>query len=156
MTNPQTELDGLLAQLGKAHADGAFSGKAAYPWRADRRSTASRSVDRSAHRWSWVRVAVPLAAAAAVAVLFVLPNLSGTSAIPEIARDGLAVVNPETPNTFADAEPATSQGRAPDCDYNGDGVIDGRDIQALVDQLRDTGGDPVVKAEYLQRCLLGS
>ncbi len=150
---PQTGLDGLLVELGKAHRDGAFSSQAAaYPWLADRRSRASRSV----HRWSWIRVAIPLASAAAVAIVFVVPNFLGTRAVQDMARDGLSVVQTETPKTFADAEPATSQGRAPDCDYNGDGVIDGRDIQALVDQLRDADGDPLVKADHLQRCLLGS
>lgn len=151
---PQANLDSLLAQLGQAHRDGALAASAkAYPWLADRRSTASRSAARAGHRW--VRVAIPLAAAAAVAVLFVFPSLLGTRSVNETARNGLAGVNPET-NTFADAEPAATQGRSPDCDYNGDGVIDGRDIQALVDRLRDSDEDPALKAEKLQRCLLGS
>ena len=150
-----TDLDSLLAQLGQAHRDGALASPAkAYPWRADRRSTASRSAARAGHRW--VRVAIPLAAAAAVAVLFVFPSTFGTRPDSELAQDGLAGVNPETANLFADAEPAATQGRSPDCDYNSDGVIDGRDIQALVDRLRDSDEDPALKAEKLQRCLLGS
>ncbi|HKQ50291.1 MAG TPA: hypothetical protein VJZ71_19615 [Phycisphaerae bacterium] len=150
-----TDLDSLLAQLGQAHRDGALApSAAAYPWRADRRSSASRSAAHAGHRW--VRVAIPLAAAAAVAVLFVLPGLFGTRSVREMAHDGPAGVNPETANLFADAEPAATQGRSPDCDYNGDGVIDGRDIQALIDRLRDSDEDPALKAEKLQRCLLGS
>ena len=149
------DLDSLLAQLGQAHRDGALVSSAkGYPWRADRRSSASRSAARAGHRW--VRVAIPLAAAAAVAVLFVFPNPFGTRSVNQMARDSLTGVNPETTISFADAEPAVGRGRSPDCDYNGDGVIDGRDIQALIDRLRDSDEDPVLKAEKLQRCLLGS
>jgi hypothetical protein len=160
MNHELETLEGLLTQLGRARKSGAFgTGSKAYPWQADRRSSASRSAHRFQRSWSWARVAVPVAAAAAVAVLFVVPGLIGNH--HDKAGNSFVGVSPEAPKSFADASStnpgrALTSGRAPDCDYNGDGVIDGRDIQALVDQLRDSDGDALIKADYLQRCLLGS
>lgn len=142
------QLEGMLAILGEAHRDGAFrASTAGQPW--IRKANA-------APRLHWVRVAAPLAAAAAVAVVFVGPNLFGTRAGHEMAQDGLAAIQPDQPEMLADAGVVTTAPKASDCDFNGDGVIDGLDIQALVNRIQEIEGDPLLQAEQLQRCLLGS
>ena len=147
------QLEGMLAILGEAHRDGALQASTAgQPW-TRKADTAAR---RPALRLHWVRVAAPLAAAAAVAVVFVGPNLFGTRAGHEMAQDGLAAIQPDQPEMLADAGGVTTAPKASDCDFNGDGVIDGLDIQALVNRIQEIEGDPLLQAEQLQRCLLGS
>jgi hypothetical protein len=153
--SPQTDpMETMLATLGLAQRDGAFSCAAArYPWQSD---GGNEAVSRRHRRLNWVGVAIPLAAAAAVAVLFVGPSLFDSKTVHQIARNIPATVMPSQPEVLAEVQPAaTSSAEAADCDYNGDGVIDGRDIQAFVDRLQQTGGDPDLQREYLQRCLLG-
>ena len=146
-------LEDLLETLGEAHRDGALQDcPAGRPWMKSER----QAEVRPAAGLRWVRVAAPLAAAAAVAVVFVGPSLFGTRAGHEMAQDGLATIQPETPQLFADAGVVTTAPKAADCDFNGDGVIDGLDIQALVNRIQDIDGDPLLQAEELQRCLLGS
>lgn len=146
-------LEGLLTTLGQAHREGAFSVAArVYPWQ----SAEARTATFASNRFRWVRVALPLAAAAAVAVVFVGPSLFGTRAFDEMAKDGLAAVHSDAPKTIADAEAVTTANLKVECDFNGDGVVDAMDIQALIDRIPDTNGDPLLQAERLQRCLLGS
>lgn len=147
------QLEGLLGMLGEAHRDGAFQASpSGRPW-IKSESRASRPVSSRLH---WVRVAIPLAAAAAVAIVFVGPSLFGTSAGHEMAQDGLAAIQSDQPKLLADAGTVTTAPKAADCDFNGDGVIDGLDIQALVNRIQDTDGDPLLQAEQLEKCLLGS
>ena len=135
------DIQGWLVQLGKAHREVAFSSDAArYPWR-----TAELQANRPTHRrFAWVRVAAPLAAAAAVAVLFVVPSLF-TDPVAEPNVDVVAeAVTPEEPQatiTVARDSAAPCDDYKDDGDYNGDGVVDGRDIQAYVDCVRRSGGD---------------
>lgn len=149
------KMEHLLAELGRAARDGAFEASATmYPWR-----TAEPEAPRFTHRrFAWVRVAVPLAAAAAVAVLFVGPSLRSPEVVREVAENVAATdsstAKPEQPAAVEDAVPTTDE--TLDCDYNGDGRVDGNDIQAFVNLLRNTKGDPILEAEHLQRCLLGS
>lgn len=151
---PQTQtLEGMLTTLGQAHRDGAFAAVSkAYPWQA----AEPRAAKLSANRFRWVRVAMPLAAAAAVAVVFVGPSLFGTRAFDDMAKDGIAAVQSESPKTIVDAEAVTTARLKVECDFNGDGVVDGMDIQAFIDRIPDANGDPLLQAERLQRCLLGS
>lgn len=149
-------IEGLLGTLGQAERDGVLSTSPApsatgYPWEAG-----SRADRPLAGRFGWVRVAVPLAAAAAVAVLFVGPSLFQTRAVQDVARDGLAFVQPAAPEMVADAEAVTTASSKGECDFNGDGVVDGKDIQAFLDRMHDFNGDPLLQADRLQRCLLGS
>ncbi len=153
--DPQTrQMEHMLAALGKAHREGAFTREATpCPWRA-----AEPEVTGLTHRrFRWASVAVPLAAAAAIAVLFVGPSLWSPRAVHEVAEKNLAndpLAKPaEVP---AAVEAVTTTPEDVDCDYNGDGRVDGRDIQALVNKLRDADGDPILEAEQLQRCLLGN
>ncbi len=145
-------LESLLATLGEAHQAGAFKGDAArYPWQLDRVEAQSPGHTRFA--WFWV--GAPLAAAAAVAILFVGPHFFSQQAARKIAmtvQNNLQPVQPEL--HVAEAVP-TSRSSINCRDYNGDGVVDGGDIQGFVDHLRDTGGDPQAKEEFIQRCLLG-
>src|SRR5438105_2846863 len=148
-----TKLESLLETLGQARRDGVFSASASqYPWQV----AAAQKADRRTAQFGWLRVAVPLAAAAAVAVLFVAPSLQKSRSVAPIA--GSLNINPssETAQHMADAEKSLPSAATFDCDYNGDGVIDGRDIQAFMDHLKDIHGDPSQKADYLQKCLLGS
>jgi hypothetical protein len=151
--NQIRNMEDTLATLGQARQAGVFStASAAYPWK----TAATRRADQTARRFGWVRVAVPLAAAAAVAVLFVGPNLMKSRQVQDIAQTSPINLPSATANQMADAgKPATSAATF-DCDYNGDGVVDGRDIQAFVNRLKDMQGDPLLQAEYLQRCLLGN
>jgi hypothetical protein len=145
------QLERILTLLGEADRDGAFSGGGdRYPWRA----AEPEATSLSHRRFAWARVAVPLAAAAAVAVLFVGPSLWSPQVVHEVAENSLDTdgilkpVQPAVPVAVA----TTREGG--DCDYNGDGHVDGKDIQAFVTSLKDVGGDPMLEAEYLRRCLL--
>ena len=141
------DIQGLLVQLGKAHREGAFSSDAArYPWR-----TAELQANRPTHRrFAWVRVAAPLAAAAAVAVLFVVPSLfTGPVAEPnvDVVADAVTPEEPQATITVAD-------GSTVPCDYNKDGEVNGRDIQAYVDWVQRRGGDVGLETARFSDCLL--
>jgi len=146
-------LEHLLATLGEAHHDGAFDGDATrFPWQ-----TSRPGAERPTHRrFAWLWVGAPLAAAAAVAVLFVGPHFFPRQAARKVARTVPSRFLPQHPEVLAAV--GTTSAAAPDeCDYNGDGVVNGEDIQALVKRLQDpdNDGDPLLEAEKLQRCLLG-
>ncbi|MFH1419968.1 MAG: hypothetical protein ABII12_16970 [Planctomycetota bacterium] len=153
---PQTDpMETLLETLGKARRDGAFSSDAAqYPWQADQ----AKVISVAHRRLAWVRVAVPLAAAAAVAVLFVGPSLFETPAVEELAETIHTSVLPVHPEVLAEApdqSPTTAE--TVDCDYNGDGRVDGRDIQAFLSRVQeDAAGDLEIESEFLRRCLLSN
>lgn len=152
MSHRTTSLEQALRQLGTAHRDGAFSADVRpYPWR-----TKPEVVRSSVGRFGWVRVAATLAAAAAVAVVFVWPSLFGSRGVTQSVRDGLASAVSNETSTLVQAEPVTTTTESIDCDYNGDGTVDGRDIQALVNRVQGADGDVMLRAEYLQQCLLGS
>jgi hypothetical protein len=151
--SPQFDsIETLLSRLGKARQDGAFEhASAGYPWQ----SSAAVDMVVRHRRLTWLRVAVPLAAAAAIAVLFVGPSLFEGTAVDTIAQNIQPTVTPAQPEAFAEAQPvATSSAQTIDCDYNGDGRIDGQDIQAFVDRLAESGGDIELKKDFLRRCLL--
>lgn len=153
MASKTRTLEGMLNTLGQAHRDGALAASPkGLPWVAVKQQAKPAATDH----FRWVRVALPLAAAAAVAVVFVGPSLFGTRAVLDMAQDGIAVVQPGQPETVADAGAVTTASTKVECDFNGDGVVDGMDIQAFIDRLQDTAGDPLLQAERLQRCLLGS
>ncbi len=152
MSPHNDSIEALLSRLGKAHQDGAFElASAGYPWQS---RGAVDTVVRH-RRLSWLRVAVPLAAAAAIAVLFVGPSLFEGTAVDDIAQNIQPTVMPAQPEAFAEAQPvATTSAQTIDCDYNGDGRIDGQDIQAFVSRLAESGGNPELEQDYLRRCLL--
>lgn len=153
MNSDSRQLDALLATMGEAHRNGVFAVRpASYPWK----SAATKRADRHERRFGWVRVALPLAAAAAVAVVFVAPSLMTSRRVQQIAGNLPVHLPSESAKQMADAEKSTTSAATFDCDYNGDGVIDGRDIQSFVERLNEMHGDPGRQAEYLQRCLLGS
>jgi hypothetical protein len=153
MTTGPNRLERLLETLGDAQRDGVFAPQArVFPWEV----AASKKADHRAARFSWVRVAIPLAAAAMVAVVFVAPNLMKRRQGQDIARTMPIHLPSETGQHMADAEKSPSSAATIDCDYNGDGVIDGRDIQAFVTRLQELQGDAEVQARHLQKCLLGS
>ena len=152
MRHPTDPIENLLTELGGAHQEGVFSSTTKrYPWRA----VEPEAAGLTHRRLAWVRVGVPLAAAAAVAVLFVGPNLFDAGAVREIAEDLPVTVLSEKPETLADAEAVVTTAETVECDYNGDGEIDGRDIQAFLDRSRDTGGEQDLEAAFFQQCLLG-
>ena len=119
-------LEGLLHTLGQARSDGVFSADASpQPWKAARRQV----IHMSARHFAWGRVAAPLAAAAALVAVVVGPSLWSTRAVPQMPQSHVAV-STHQPETIADAGPIATTAQAADCDFNGDGVVDGRDIQA--------------------------
>ncbi|MFQ5502672.1 MAG: hypothetical protein ACE5EQ_10295 [Phycisphaerae bacterium] len=151
-------LESLLATLGEAHQAGAFKSDAArYPWQLERVEAQSPGH----RRFAWFWVGGPLTAAAAVAILFVGPHFFSQQAARKIAMTVQTNLQPVQPKLHvAEVVPTTRSSIASrssiNCrDYNGDGVVDGGDIQGFVDHLRDTGGDPQTKEEFVQRCLLG-
>ncbi|HVP12626.1 MAG TPA: hypothetical protein VMV94_15730 [Phycisphaerae bacterium] len=154
--SPQTDpLERMLETLGMAQREGAFSIHAArYPWQAVGEVTAHARPHR---RLSWLGVAIPLAAAAAVAAVFIWPSLFESRAVTEIAGNIPATVMPAQPEALAEAQPVaiSSEKKTINCDYNGDGQIDGRDIQAFIDRVQEAGGSLDLEKDYLQRCLLG-
>jgi len=152
VTNPNN-MENALATLGQARRDGVFSAQPGqYPWQV----AAKKKAEKRGRRLGWIRVAVSLAAAAAIAVLFISPNFTKSRQSNELASSLSINAPSETAQHLADAEKSTSNAATFDCDYNGDGVVDGRDIQAFVDRLKDIHGDARLQAEFLQKCLLGS
>lgn len=137
------DIQSWLNDLGTAHREGAFSSDAArYPWR-----TAQLEVTGlTQRRFAWVRVAVPLAAAAVVALLFITPSLLNTPTVDGLAKNIPAL--PEVQKTPNDVVLA-------DCDYNGDGVYDGRDIQAFNSKaLEGSVEDIQLERDVFLRCLM--
>ncbi len=150
MSDRHDDIQGWLTVLGQARRDGACTSDAnRYPWR-----TAELEASRPAlRRFAWVRVAAPLAAAAIVAVLFVVPALLRTPTSSQVA-EAPANVTPEGSPKAALAD--ASETVADDCDFNHDGVVDGRDIKAFVERkLQGSDEDIRLETERLQRCLLG-
>lgn len=154
MMDPEnSQMEHLLAQLGKAHREGAFSDAAArYPWR----TAEPEATGPARRRFAWSHVAVPLVAAAAVAVVFLGPTLWSPHTVLEVAQNDLAIDALAKPELPASAQPTATTSNVVECDYNGDGCVDGKDIQAFVETVQGTGRDSRREAEYLQRCLLGS
>jgi len=153
--DPRTDnMERLLATLGEAHQDGAFNSRAAgFPWQAERPVAQSHTHSRFA--WAWV--GGPLAAAAAVAVLFFGPDLFPARVSDGIAKTVQSNLLPQRPEALAEVTPTTTNESSPDCrDYNGDGVVNGEDIQGYVDHHRDAGSSPEELQAFISRCLLGS
>ncbi len=151
--DPRTDnMERLLATLGEAHQDGAFNSRAAgYPWQAERPVAQSHKHSRFA--WAWI--GGPLAAAAAVAVLFVGPDLFPTRVSDGISETVQTNLLPERLEALAEVTPATTSESSNDCrDYNGDGVVNGADIQGYVEYHRDIGGSPEELQAFISRCLL--
>jgi hypothetical protein len=152
MASQHDNLQSMLEVLGKAQQDGVFSASPCFPW-----TKPTLRVTGLEHRrlW-WLRMGAPLAAAAAVAVVFVGPNLITRKTV---GRTDSSVLTSSTPVQVAElATPAKVAVSAPaeHCDYNGDGVVDGRDIQAFVHtRMEGTEKSPQLEAEFLQKCLLG-
>lgn len=139
------DIQSMLSDLGKAHRDGAFSGDAArYPWQTGKPEVTGLAL----RRFGWVRVAVSLSAAAVVALLFVAPSLLSTPTVDSIAKNipVLPEVVQEGPADFVLAD---------NCDYNQDGVYDGRDIQAFNSRaLEGSVEDLQLEREVFLRCLM--
>lgn len=145
-------MERLLATLGEAHQAGAFNSRAAgFPWQAERPVAQSHAHSRFA--WAWI--GGPLAAAAAVAVLFVGSDLFSTRVNDGIAKTVQTHLLPQRPEALAEVTPTTTSESSNDCrDYNGDGLVNGEDIQGYVDYHRDTGGSPEELQAFINRCLL--
>lgn len=151
MSQQTDNLGTLLTKLGKAHQDGVFQSRVnPFPWLATEPDGSHLAV----RRFAWVRVAIPLAAAAAVAVLFVGPTLWSPPVIKTLAENTLATDVIAEPAHPVSGTGTTTQVEALDCDYNRDGVVDGKDIQAMIDRLNVIGGDPLLEKELFVRCLL--
>lgn len=124
-------MDHLLATLGEARQNGAFAGGAAgYPWQAKAAATQSSPKSWQARLWK----VGPLAAAAAVAVLFVGPRFASEDGSP-IVSDNVAIEDnsgrPETPASESSAPAEKLR-----FDYNGDGVVNSLDNSALIELIR--------------------
>lgn len=149
--NLQT-IENALTRLGEAHRAGAFAGqKGTYPWQ-----TARGAAAKPAHRFAWVRVAASLAAAAAVAVVFIGPSLMTLRQTREIPGNLPVAMPTETVNVVAEAPAPTAPVHRDECDFNGDGVVNGLDIQSFVARQSETSGAPQVDAATFERCLLRS
>jgi len=156
--NPEfSKFEGLLTQLGEARRSGAFSVDAMpYPWKAEQVITI-----QPVRRFSWMRVASLSAAAAAVAFLFVGPKLLNHSQERQ-GLGGLASSDASLePSVIVVAEsPAPVTAANDDCDFNGDGKVNGADIQSLTNLLAaGTVTDPQrvedLKMQFLRCAKLG-
>lgn len=140
-------MEHLLATLGEARQNGAFDGGAAgYPWQA--RTTATQSSPKSWQARLW-KVG-PLAAAAAVAVLFVGPEWGSEDGSPNSTGNAI-VENSVRPETHT-SESSESTGKSK-YDYNDDGVVNGLDAQALTEMI-GRGEAPASDVAELTRQLL--
>lgn len=155
MFTPQGNMEGWLKELGQARSQGAFAGSSGrFPWQ----KPEPKVLNFLHRRLAWARIAAPLAAAAGVAVLFVGPSFlhhPGVTSVTPVA------VNPLTPESSGEGHAVLANLNVRvGCDHNGDGVVDGRDIQALTDLVnRGNGGDSADLAksiENLNHCLLES
>ncbi len=150
MSRITDNMEHLLVALGKAHQHGAFAGASArFPWQAAA-PVAVRTVNGQRSRWIWV--GAPLTAAAAVAAAFVGTFLfpTQTSRLNEMVATSMQPGQPE----LADAAVAICKG-----DYNGDGLVDGRDIPAFMERLQSselTVDEQNQLKNEMTRCLLES
>lgn len=141
-------MDHLLATLGEARQNGAFAGAAAgYPWEA-RTAVKAQSLTEARHSRLW-KVG-PLAAAAAVAVLFVMPKWGSQDGSPIMTDNVRVTDSTERPETLA---PSATGPEKLDCDFDGDGVVNGLEIQHLIEKIR-SGEATIGQADELARCLL--
>lgn len=143
-------MEHLLATLGEARQNGAFAGGAAgYPWQARAAATQSSPKSWQARLWK----VGPLAAAAAVAVLFVGPRFASWDGSP-IVSDNVAIdVNSGRPETSAsELLPTAVRLKG---DYNEDGVVNGLDAQALMEKIRAGEASAEDAAELPQLMLNG-
>ncbi len=155
MFTPQGNMEGWLKELGQARSQGAFAGSSGrFPWQ----KPEPKVLNFLHRRLAWARVAATFAAAAGVAVLFVGPSFIHSHGVTSITPTVVTSLTPES-SAEGHAVPATLNVGV-GCDLNGDGVVDGREIQALVDQVnRGTFGNPEDLAKFsetLRTCLLGS
>ena len=138
MTTRNNNLESLLVTLGDARQAGAFdSATTSYPWQATTVSAQSPKQSWQARFWK----VIPLAAAAAVAVLFVGPSRTpegGTSLVQNVTE---AVPSPETRKTV-------------EGDYNGDGVKNSMDIPVMI-ELMKAGKIDVSPDDYARLLLHG-
>ena len=153
MFTPQGNMEGWLKELGQARSQGAFAvSSGRFPWQ----KPEPKVLSFLHRRLAWARVAATFAAAAGVAVLFVGPSFNHSHGVPSGASHVVTTLTPERSEEGL-AVPANLVVRA-ECDFNGDGVVDGRDIQPLVDQLSrgshdGAGASAEVPAKFMV-CLL--
>lgn len=168
--NTNGNIQALLTELGKAHREGAFSSQpAAYPWTGSAKlqlcnvapvsnrcsDAGSRIPSRTSRRVHWVWRTVPLAAAAAVALVVAGPSLFNSDRTRDIARNP-AVVDPIGDSHTSGPVPGTIVVASNDCeDYNGDGQVNGLDVAPLMIRISNGESQPQ-DAERLARCLVGA
>lgn len=129
-----------LAELGAARSAGAFAPRGAVqPWKQTRVPAHYRGI-------RWLQTAVPLAAAAAIAVAFLVPRLGHVHPM-QVAGHAVSV-----PSSTAVAD-STSNSIEGDC--NGDGLVNGDDIMCFVRQHTDEGKASALQTDELTRRLLG-
>ena|SRR5438105_15618802 len=157
MSTHRDNMEGWLAELGKARSNGAFSSTAGrYPWR----KPEPKVIHLLHRRLAWARVAASFAVAAGVAVLFVAPSFFHRPGLNSIIPSVAGNPTPENAKIGPIAAAPVSPVAVLCGDYNGDGVVDGRDIQAFEDRMiRGGGGTPddlAKSVEEFRVCLLGS
>lgn len=155
MFTPQGNMEGWLKELGQARSQGAFAvSSGRFPWQ----KPEPKVLNFLHRRLAWARVAATFAAAAGVAVLFVGPSFIPSHGVTPVTPGVVASLTPER-SEEGHAVPANLTVGV-GCDFNGDGVVDGRDIQAFADRVNRGSFDDsetVAKAtEEIRICLLGS
>lgn len=146
--NAHGNIQSLLQELGKAHKDGAFAvSSSAVPWK----SPAPRSVRRTGGILHWSLRTVPLAAAAAVALMVARPSWFRSADLPELA-DGTP---PVVPAGEAHAIIPVPEDDCVRFDFNGDGVANGHDVQGFIDGIA-TGRVSPQEAERFAHCIVGA
>lgn len=134
-------LESLLNELGAARSAGviptAASAPASFPWQTRPAALTHRGL-------RWVRLAVPIAAAATLAFVFVgLGN----------GRKNSADLASGTSAPATTVLVSASGGKAEDC--NGDGVVNGLDIECYVRHHAEQSRAPELQTEAFTRRLLG-
>ena len=135
-------IDIFLNELGEARSAGVFqdtTAETAFPWQARQSSVGLRGL-------RWLRVALPLAVAATLAFAFVgssfrrsvNPADSGTKSVSTSLSNALVANGQSDPN-----------------DCNGDGVVNGEDIECFISHHSAENRASALQTEAFTRRLLG-
>lgn len=136
---PTNPMHNWLNELGEARRAGVFAPQASgrLPWQVAKAPAVQRGV-------RGLRLAIPLAAAAAVAIVFVRPSFDDRAPTQLVSGERVAVT----------AALSTSQAQQLE-DCNRDGQVNGKDIACFVSQYADRNESSALQAEALTRRLLG-
>ncbi len=144
---PSDPLHPWLSELGCARASGAFANERTRPVEKDLPWNPASSRGTAGIGLRLVRRAVPVAAAAALALAVLIPGRM-------FQREDAAVPGTDSALTPLQAAGVNLDHRGADC--NADGVVNGLDIDCFLRQHAASGGASALQTETFTRRLLGT